>query len=97
MIVDLSPVEAAINREVKVALHQYEYDALVSVLFNSGIYRRSSDPWSGTRAEYLAKNINIGDYKKIPKVIAAFVAHRVPGRRAKEAGLFENGDYVATH
>lgn len=95
--IDLSPVEAAINREVMVALHQYEYDALVSILFNSGIYRRDTDPWTGTRSEYLANNANKGDYKKMTKIIEAFVAHRVLGRRRTEARLFERGDYVATH
>ncbi|WP_373321153.1 glycoside hydrolase family protein [Paraburkholderia flagellata] len=96
-MINLSPVEAVINREVKVALHQYEYDALVSILFNSGIYRRPSDPWPGTRSEFLASNLNKGDYKKMTKIIEAFIAHRVPGRRRTEARLFERGDYVATH
>lgn len=97
LTINLSPVEAVINREVKVALHQYEYDALVSILFNSGIYRRPNDPWSGTRSEFLASNLNKGDYKKMTKIIEAFIAHRVPGRRRAEARLFERGDYVATH
>lgn len=96
LAVNLSPVEVAINDGVKVALHQYEYDALVSVLFNSGIYRRKSDSWPGTRSEYLSDNVN-NDYKKIPKIIEGFIEHRVPGRRRTEAKLFENGDYVATH
>lgn len=97
LAINLSPVEDAINREVKVALHQYEYDALVSILFNSGIYRRNSDPWPGNRSEHLSSSVNKGDYKKMVKIIEAFVAHRVPGRRRTEARLFEKGDYVAAH
>jgi lysozyme len=97
LAVNLEPIEAAIHRTVKVALHPYEYDALVSILFNSGPYHRKGDPWHGTRAEYLADKINTGDYDKIPAIIESYIAQRVPGRRKMEARLFKVGNYDASH
>ncbi|MFM0502508.1 lysozyme [Paraburkholderia caffeinilytica] len=95
--VNLRPVEAAINRDVRVPLYQYEYDALVSVLFNAGTGKRDSDPWPGTRSQYLASYLNQGEYDRMRDVIRTFVAHRVPGRRRTEAQLFETGNYDASH
>lgn len=95
---DARPIENAINREVHVPLHQYEYDALVSVLFNTGPGARHSDPWyPETRVRHLASFPNRGEYNRMRDVIRTFIAHRVPDRRAIEARLFETGNYDASH
>jgi len=96
--VNLRPIEAAINRDVKVPLHQYEYDALVSVLYNTGPNDRKGDAWfPENRSTYLANFINKGEYEKMPEIIRGFVATRVPWRRPLEARLFETGNYDACH
>ncbi|NVI07453.1 lysozyme [Paraburkholderia youngii] len=95
--VNLLPVEEAINRELKVPLYQYEYDALVSVLFNSGPNHKPHDPWPGTCTQYLASFLNKGAYAKMPSVIRKFIDQRVPWRRRLEAKLFETGIYDAQH
>lgn len=95
--VNLRPIEAAIHRDVRVPLYQHEYDALVSVLFNSGTGRRDGDPWPGNRSQYLASYLNQGEYDRMRDVIRTFVAHRVPRRRRTEANLFETGNYDASH
>lgn len=85
---DLETAEKAINEKVKIPLHQREYDALVSIAFNTG---RSG-------ALKLIDKVNEGDYKLIPKEIERY---RTGGgnkaRRASEANLFESGNYDATH
>lgn len=91
------PAEWAINRDVHVPLYQYEYDALVSVLFNTGPGRRSHDPWPGTRSQYLADFLNHGEYDRMRDVIRGFVANVVAGRRQHEARLFAMGVYDASH
>ncbi|WP_322045668.1 lysozyme [Paraburkholderia sp. J67] len=95
--VNRDATEKAINHDVHVALYQYEYDALVSVLFNSGIYHKPHDPWPSTRSQYLANFLNHGEYDRMRDVIRSFVAHIVAGRRRREARLFETGVYDATH
>lgn len=95
---NLRPIEHAINHEVRVPLYQYEYDALVSVLFNSGPFERRSDDWfPDSRSKHLASFLNRGEYEKMGDVIRTFVATRVPWRRRLEARLFESGNYDARH
>ncbi|WP_322061475.1 lysozyme [Paraburkholderia sp. J63] len=91
------PAEMAINRDVHVPLHQYEYDALVSVIFNTGPNRRPRDPWPSTRSQYLADFLNHGEYGRMHDVIRGFIANIVAGRRQREARLFDTGVYDATH
>jgi lysozyme len=91
------PVESAINRDVHVPLYQYEYDALVSVLFNTGSGRRRTDPWPSTRSQYLADFLNRGEYGRMGDVIRGFIATVVGGRRQREARLFNTGVYDASH
>lgn len=94
---DREPVESAINQDVHVPLHQYEYDALVSVLFNTGPNHRPHDPWPGTRSQYLAHFLNHGEYDRMHGVIRGFIANIVASRRQREARLFDTGVYDATH
>ncbi|MGF6595897.1 lysozyme [Paraburkholderia sp. GAS448] len=96
--INLRPIEDAINRDVRLPLHQYEYDALVSVLYNTGPNHRKGDAWfPENRSTYLADFINKGEYYKIPEIIREFVAKRIPWRRPLEARLFEAGNYDARH
>ncbi|MDE2430496.1 MAG: glycoside hydrolase family protein, partial [Burkholderiales bacterium] len=95
--IDLHPIETEINRDVKVPLHQHEYDALVSILFNTGPYRNIHDDWyPETRCKYLTSHLNKGQYIKM-KNIQTFIARRIPWRRRLEARLFETGNYDAHH
>lgn len=94
---NLRPIEDVINREIRVALYQYEYDALVSILYNSGPNHRPHDPWSSSRSAYLASYPNRGEYDRMRDVILEFVAQRVPWRRRLEARLFETGNYDTRH
>jgi len=96
--VNLRPVERIINNDVSVPLYQHEYDALVSILFNSGPYKHEGDPWyPETRSHHLASFLNRGEFNRMRDVIRGFVASRVPNRRRVEARLFESGNYDASH
>ncbi|RFO95963.1 hypothetical protein DIC66_16185 [Rhodoferax lacus] len=94
---DIADVERFINQLVRVPLNQYEYDALVSVLFNTGPYRGKHDSSNETRAERVAKMVNGGDFKAAAEWLEKFIADRVPGRRKNEAKLFKTGTYDASH
>lgn len=86
--IDLQVAENAINDKVKVPLYQNEYDALVSIAFNTG---RSG-------ALKLIEKVNEGDYKSIPKEIEKYrTGGGNKGRRTSEANLFESGNYDASH
>lgn len=85
---DLKIAEKAVNEKVKVPLYQNEYDALVSITFNTG---RSG-------ALKLIDKVNEGNYKSIPKEIEKYrTGGGNKGRRASEASLFESRNYDATH
>jgi lysozyme len=94
---DLQVIEHAIHRYFKVPLFQHEYDALLSVLMNTGPNRRVSDPWRGSRAEYLANILLTQGYDVMPEVIQNFLSTRVKARRSSEAKLFQTGIYDAHH
>ena len=85
---DLATAENAVNNNIKVPLHQYEYDALVSLTFNTGAHGASK----------LFDAMNKGTYESIPAKIEKY---RTGGgneaRRASEAELFKSGTYDATH
>lgn len=85
---DLEIAEKAINEKVKVPLHLHEYDALVSITFNTG---RSG-------VSKLVDKVNEGLYEVIPKEIEKYrTGGGNKGRRASEAKLFETGEYDANH
>lgn len=85
---DLAAAESAVNKKIKVPLFQYEYDALVSLTFNTGAYGASK----------LCDAVNSGKYGSIPATIKEY---RTGGgneaRRASEANLFKSGIYDASH
>lgn len=85
---DLATAESAVNKNVKVPLHQYEYDALVSLTFNTGAHGSSK----------LCDAVNAGKYEVIPATITTYrTGGGNEGRRASEAKLFESGVYDASH
>ncbi|MBS1140761.1 MAG: glycoside hydrolase family 24 [Proteobacteria bacterium] len=85
---DLKIAENAINNKTKVPLFQYEYDALVSIAFNTG----------ATGASKLIDKVNEGEYNLVPDEIEKYrTGGGNKGRRASEAKLFKTGVYDATH
>lgn len=86
--IDFAKAVNAVNRRVMVPLHQYEFDALVSVAFNAGAGDGFSD---------VADQINTGDYESMPSFITHYRAHKVAWRRRLEANLFATGVYDGRH
>lgn len=85
---DFAECESAVNRRIRVPLHQYEYDALVSIAYNAG-------PGNGIAA--LVDKVNTGDYDALPAYIRTYRARGIEWRRALEARLFGVGNYDARH
>lgn len=87
---DMKIYEADVKRLVDVPLTQYQFDALVSFVFNLG-----SGAFSGST---LRKKLNAGDYSAVPAQLMRWNKARVGGklqpltgltrRRAAEAALF---------
>ena len=85
---DLGEAENAVNRNVKVPMYQYEYDALVSLTFNTGSHG----------ALKLFDAVNAGKYESVPATIEKYrTGGGNEGRRVSEAKLFESGIYNASH
>lgn len=88
---DVSVAERRINADVRVPLFQYEYDALVSVVYNCG---------SGSGASALINKVNAGDYSLFHDFLLTYRVGHSRGlrvRRASEARLFASGIYNASH
>ena len=85
---DLRPFEECVNRNVRVALQQYEFDALVSFVFNvgAGNFQRST----------LLKKLNRMDYVSVPDELRKWVrvngkrCHGLANRREKEILLWND-------
>lgn len=94
---DLREAESAVNRLVRVALSQSQFDALVAFVFNVGV--------SAFAGSTLLRKLNAGDYDSVPAELAKWnkitvkgrkVANRgLSNRRAAEAGLWASGEPVA--
>lgn len=85
---DLATAESAVNKNVKVPLQQYEYDALVSLTFNTGAHG----------AAKLFDAVNTGKYEAVPGAIEKYrTGGGNEGRRKSEAKLFKSGVYDASH
>jgi lysozyme len=85
---DLATAESAVNKNVKVPMYQYEYDALVSLTFNTGAHGASK----------LFDAVNTGKYESIPGTIQKYrTGGGNEGRRESESELFKSGVYDASH
>jgi lysozyme len=85
---DLATAESAVNKNVKVPMHRYEYDALVSLTFNTGAHG----------ALKMFDAVNMGKYELIPATIEKYrTGGGNEGRRRSEAELFKSGVYDASH
>jgi lysozyme len=84
---DLADSENAVNNSVNVPLHQYEYDALVSITFNTGV--------GGARR--LFEKVNEANYATVPITITTYRARGIEWRRELESRLFQASNYDATH
>ncbi|NML32674.1 lysozyme [Paraburkholderia antibiotica] len=79
---DVAEVERRLNAGIHVLLFQYEYDALVSIVYNSG---------SGRGADEIIRKINMGNYDDMHEFIHAYRIggnRGVVNRRVAEARLF---------
>lgn len=87
---DLIKFESVINRNVRVTLNQFQFDALVSLVFNigEGNFLKST----------LLKELNKGNYEEVINQILRWqYANGKPillNRRKREARLFERGAYT---
>lgn len=92
---DLSGVEAAVERLVKVPLNDNQFGSLCAFVLNigEGAFGKST----------LLKKLNFGDYASVPSELAKWVTSkgkRVQGlvnRRAAEAGLWAKGSFVSSN
>lgn len=94
---DSQRVEENINNLIRVPLFQYEYDALVSILFNTGYGRGAHDSSRETRGQRVANALNAGNYNEAANFLEHFIAGRTASRRVSEANLFRTGVYDASH
>jgi GH24 family phage-related lysozyme (muramidase) len=88
---DVQGAEHRLNRDVHIPLFQYEYDAAVSIIFNSG---------ADAGADGLIKKLNVGRYDEMFRFISSYrIGHNagLPPRRYSEARLFDSGVYDASH
>lgn len=84
---DVPKHEAYVKKVIKVPLHQYEFDALVSLAFNIGNI--------GVKAPNLCKLINQKDYENAPKEMLDINKITVDGKKVPEPGLTKrrNSEY----
>jgi hypothetical protein len=88
---DADIAERAVNQRVQVVLTQYQFDALVSFVFNIGV-----GAFGGST---LLRRLNGGEYDAVPAELMRWVysgGTQQPGlvrRRRAEGVLFSQGDY----
>jgi GH24 family phage-related lysozyme (muramidase) len=84
-------MERRLNSDVGVPLFQFEYDALVSIVYNCG-------PNQG--ADLIIHKVNEGNYGALFDFIKTYRVGNnggVMNRRFSEARLFSSGVYDASH
>jgi len=87
----LNKFENLIQKEITSKLHQYEYDALVSLIYNMGSFKK---------CPILKSKINSGDYKGAANEFLDITNGGTPGlvaRRKAENKMFLNNIYDSTH
>jgi len=92
---DLNTYEEVISSSVKVALMQYQIDALISFAFNIGVF--------GFTTSTLLKELNKYQYEKVPEEMKKWkkgtvngkkvVLPVLVGRRKREGKLWISGEY----
>jgi GH24 family phage-related lysozyme (muramidase)/LysM repeat protein len=83
--------EEVVKKYVQVPLFQHEYDALVSLIFNMGSFKKCPK---------LLSKLNIKDYSGCCDEFADITNHGTPGlvlRRKAEINLFRNALYDSSH
>jgi GH24 family phage-related lysozyme (muramidase) len=83
---DLSTRESAIQKALTGRINQYQYDAIVSFVFNigTGAFLQSG----------VLKELNLENYSKVPaKMLEWSKPPEIKGRRKDEANLFRTGNY----
>ncbi|WP_296228372.1 lysozyme [Ralstonia sp. UBA689] len=88
---DISIAQRRLNNSVHVPLFQHEYDALVSIVYNTG---------AGQGADTLVQRVNTGDYVATGAFLPTYRVGSNSGvraRRASEARLFTMRIYDASH
>lgn len=88
---DVERAQRRLNSDVRVPLFQFEYDALVSVVYNCG---------AGDGATAIIDKTNQGGYGSMYNFIRTYRVGNNPGlppRRFTEARLFASGVYDASH
>lgn len=88
---DLKRFVVAANDAINVPLSQHEFDAIISVLFNIG------SGWGdgiGTEASFISDiNFHRGENKTLHDIMAFRKPIELLPRRAKEARLYDKGNY----
>ncbi|HEX8576027.1 MAG TPA: peptidoglycan DD-metalloendopeptidase family protein [Flavobacterium sp.] len=91
----LPEFEKAVQRDINVPLHQYEFDALVSLLFNTGSEFLNTGG-AGKGETKIKKNINNKLYPQGAEEMEDVTNNGTPGlirRRKAEIEMFNNGTY----
>ncbi|KUJ59999.1 hypothetical protein AR687_20475 [Flavobacteriaceae bacterium CRH] len=95
----LSEFEKSIQRDITVNLYQYEFDALVSLTFNSGVNFLNTGGKNKSETQ-IKKKINNEDYSggadEFSDVTNGGLAGLVKRRKA-EIEIFKNNNYDSTH
>lgn len=95
----LPTFEKAVQRDITVPLYQYEFDALVSLLFNTGSNFLNVGG-AGKGETKIKKHINAGQYSKGADEMLDVTNGGLAGlikRRRSEINLFKNNVYDAKH
>jgi len=95
----LADFEAAVKRDITVDLYQYEYDALVSLLFNTGANFLNVGGARNGETQ-IKKKINNGEYEAGADEMSDVTNGGVEGlvkRRNAEINMFKNNVYDSTH
>lgn len=88
---DIEDVEEKVKRRVQVPMFQQEYDALVSLIFNLGGFKKCPK---------LLSKLNTGDYSGCCDEFADITNGGISGlvkRRKAEMNIFRNAVYDSTH
>lgn len=83
---DIASREDAITNALKIQINQYQYDALVSFVFNIGI--------GGFLNSGVLTELNKSNYSKVPAKMMEWTKNKeLVGRRTDESHLFATGEY----